>query len=72
MAGDHPNEQKALQHRFTCRCAVVLTVSAYSFTPAIEGNFTQKVVFYFGGLLCNHVKQTSSVQKGLILCCNFC
>jgi hypothetical protein len=33
MADDHPNEQKALQHRSTCRCAVVLTVSADIFMP---------------------------------------
>jgi hypothetical protein len=47
MADDHPNEQKALQHRFTCRCAVVLTVSADIFMPAIGRGFQTKRFILF-------------------------
>jgi len=51
MADDHPNEQKALQHRSTCKCVVVLTVSADIFMPAIRRKFQIKgFIFYFGGL----------------------
>jgi len=47
MADGHPNEQKALQHRSTCRCLVVLTVSADIFMPAIRRKFQIKGFILF-------------------------
>jgi len=47
MADDHPNEQKALKYRSTCRCLVVLPVLVGIFTSAIRRKFQIKGFILF-------------------------
>jgi len=71
MTDDHPNEQKALQHRSTCRCAVVLTVSADIFMPVIGRKFQIKGFILFWRVMMQSCGRNKQCKKSLILCYNF-